>query len=1203
MEKWRKSRKLIVIFCTIILLACLMQSKPVIAAGYGLNKTSATIYTGSTVKLSVTGVNGAIKWSTANKKIATVSISGKVKGIKAGKTTVTAKVGSRKFTCNVIVKNPALSKSKVTIVKGKSYTIKLNGTSIKKVSSSNKNIATVNSKGKITARKKGTCKLTIMGKNGKKYICNVKVETPTLSNKSAKLVSGQSITLRLSGNTQKITWSSADKQIASVDGKGVVKAKNQGVTKITAKVNTASYTCILKIVDVKNTYTKAEWVYLLMQQMNASLSGNASAINYYFADTKGTPYGVSIETAYAYGILPDDTYQEDVPRFNPNATATREFAAVSIVRALGYSLESANSISCIDASDLNYPKEDYIAVKKGVINLIDGAFLPDNPVMSFEKGKAYTVIKTVLESTKVTTPVENTTYSSGVVQMKEDTISNYMIKDNENGTYQVILPSSREAKEIRAGSVFVLPANEEHPSQIALVAMNINVLQNGNIEIQGKKPANMAQVVSSIEFAGQGTIVPEQIEQLDRNVKCTYLPNGTVKGGNEAYYVESVGAAYQTIGGEISMPGKLHFDLGSGIKLGKNGKLKGTFDLEIPNITAKMDLDCSWSGIKIHEATASITEKAKTTVLLEYTAAQSEMAPGVSGTKELTRVPFPLGATGLSLDLVVSLFYDAKGKVSITYTLEATQGIQYKDGDFRYISEFKNSLDLPSVEASAKAGLQLGLNITAFEIWDIIGVDGKIGPGVTASMENHITEKLTCVDASLYMYLKIELNPETILGEFTNNVLHYQLEKTVYDQNSSPLNMKFHFENSKKVDACTYGKGKIEGYVYDGKSMESISGARIKLYFGGVLKDTVYSDSNGKYTISNLSPGTYNLAVSATDYSTFNVEQKVEKNSETYVESALMLLRNETDPAKIEGSIIDAVTGGQLSGVTVRIRKGWNQTSGTIVKELYADRYYNFWIEPGNYTLQAVADDYVTEAVNVAAVSGKQIRKDISLVPKNSPVGTNKMRIVLTWGVTPYDLDAHLFGPLIDGEGMFHTYWYKKNYYYGNTNAVNLDLDDRYSYGPETTTVNMMKKSGIYSFYVHDYSNRWLTNSQALSLSSAKVVVYLNGKHAGTFHVPAKRGGTVWHVFDYDAAAKQIIPRNKMRYSNSPSTLRDGGEDAGADIWSQQLDALFNLPNKEDEQQIEELDRGSREDGDAAAQEIKVEDEETLEVIYEDNTK
>ena len=78
-----------------------------------------------------------------------------------------------------------ISKTKTTIAKGFSKTLKITGTSKKvKWSSSNKSIVAVNSKGKITAKKTGTA--TIKAKvGGKTYKCKVTVIGPK---KAAKLV-------------------------------------------------------------------------------------------------------------------------------------------------------------------------------------------------------------------------------------------------------------------------------------------------------------------------------------------------------------------------------------------------------------------------------------------------------------------------------------------------------------------------------------------------------------------------------------------------------------------------------------------------------------------------------------------------------------------------------------------------------------------------------------------------------------------------------------------------------------------------------------------------------------------------------------------------------------------------------------------------------------------------------------------------------
>lgn len=54
--------------------------------------------------LKLAGVKGKVKWLTSNKKVATVSANGIVKGVKAGTAKITAKVGKKKYTCKITVK-------------------------------------------------------------------------------------------------------------------------------------------------------------------------------------------------------------------------------------------------------------------------------------------------------------------------------------------------------------------------------------------------------------------------------------------------------------------------------------------------------------------------------------------------------------------------------------------------------------------------------------------------------------------------------------------------------------------------------------------------------------------------------------------------------------------------------------------------------------------------------------------------------------------------------------------------------------------------------------------------------------------------------------------------------------------------------------------------------------------------------------------
>lgn len=144
-------------------------------------KASVTIYKGKTATVKATATPSAtVNYTSSNTKVATVnSKTGVIKGIKAGTVTITAKAGTLKTTCKVVIKNPAFSlvKSSATIKKGKTTTIRSKAAPAGKITytSSNKKVAAVNSKGVVKGIKKGKATITVKC-NGitKKFVVTVK---------------------------------------------------------------------------------------------------------------------------------------------------------------------------------------------------------------------------------------------------------------------------------------------------------------------------------------------------------------------------------------------------------------------------------------------------------------------------------------------------------------------------------------------------------------------------------------------------------------------------------------------------------------------------------------------------------------------------------------------------------------------------------------------------------------------------------------------------------------------------------------------------------------------------------------------------------------------------------------------------------------------------------------------------------------------
>lgn len=150
-----------------------------------------------------------------------------------------------------------LPAKQLTLKKGKSFTLKtkvtVSGKASKKViyKTSNKKIATVSVKGKITAKKKGTAKITIYSKADKKKKCTITVTVGTpvtkvkLNKKTSKMTVGKKQTLKATVTPKKasskaVVWKSSDKKIATVTSKGVVKAKKAGTVTIIATAKDGS---------------------------------------------------------------------------------------------------------------------------------------------------------------------------------------------------------------------------------------------------------------------------------------------------------------------------------------------------------------------------------------------------------------------------------------------------------------------------------------------------------------------------------------------------------------------------------------------------------------------------------------------------------------------------------------------------------------------------------------------------------------------------------------------------------------------------------------------------------------------------------------------------------------------------------------------------------------------------------------------------
>ncbi len=224
------------------------------------SSASVTLEPGKTVTRTVKMRNSSLTskqmtilnadWSSSNTSVATVS-NGTVTAVAPGKATITAKVGSKSLSFEVVVPvRPTavnISKTSMTINVGKvdqlSATVVPSGTGIGITwSSSNTAVAQVSSDGYVTANGIGTCTITASAGSYASASCTVTVLSPAtaveIGAASLELEKGSthklSASLTPSNSTDSVTWASSDTSVVTVSQSGLITAVGTGKATVTA---------------------------------------------------------------------------------------------------------------------------------------------------------------------------------------------------------------------------------------------------------------------------------------------------------------------------------------------------------------------------------------------------------------------------------------------------------------------------------------------------------------------------------------------------------------------------------------------------------------------------------------------------------------------------------------------------------------------------------------------------------------------------------------------------------------------------------------------------------------------------------------------------------------------------------------------------------------------------------------------------------
>ncbi|OBS95684.1 polymer-forming cytoskeletal family protein [Vibrio tasmaniensis] len=213
------------------------------------------------------------------------------------------------------------------------------------------------------------------------------------------------------------------------------------------------------------------------------------------------------------------------------------------------------------------------------------------------------------------------------------------------------------------------------------------------------------------------------------------------------------------------------------------------------------------------------------------------------------------------------------------------------------------------------------------------------------------------------------------------------------------------------------------------------------------------------------------------------------------------------DETTVTGTVLDAETGNPIAGADVTLTDNAGHSYTTVTDQ------------SGNYSVSGPVVDQGTVTIeqegsitsSFLVPSGEDTNGGVTAI--SEVLEETDMRIVVTWGESPRDMDNHLW--LYDtenGNELDHIYYRDMSHDLGEGNVVQQDVDDTNGGGPETITIPNYQDADMH-YSVHNYTSRsWDVDG----VEDVQVQVFVGDTLVETFSpdLSENPSGDHWHVFD-----------------------------------------------------------------------------------------
>jgi uncharacterized repeat protein (TIGR02543 family) len=556
--------------------------------------------------------------------------------------------------------------------------------------------------------------------------------------------------------------------------------------------------------------TRAAWISSLVSTFGMTVEEDNYPDNYYSDISSSDSCYKDIMEAVEFGLI---SLEAGAP-FEPDAAATREFAAVTMNHCLGYQF-NGSSYTYSDYTDV--AEEDrasvQIAVDQGWLSLTDGKFLPNEPITSAESTAMIADAQKVLDTRKAPVSDSGVEFADGVIVIPDGTDVSC---DADNNIVVINCPVSISSGRIFGYWINGIPG--------AGKASSVTVDGDKTIIKTTTEGYTYSDCFKKLNISGDSGLYESSYSPAE-NTTLTTESGDRVNIDVSDYEIEKLGGA-----GDSKITKEIH--------------IHPTFSVNGSNVETSFSIDI----VNIH-----IPYKIE--LLDKYAYAEVDADISMSGSISIDGLEgmntIPIGEfTTVFGNVVLEMAYNASGRITLQWKGTMGLGMEISDGKFRLIENFEKKEFSLAAEVDVKAGPRLS--------WDCTLLHGS--NGISAQLYAEAGAELKylmkaydsgtpriCQTMIAWLYADAGASAECFDKSWSDSWV-------LYDASNSPVRSYTHVEDGVEVSSCSRGDYycgntslHLDKYTYNTSRLSKYHTAVTGKYYDSATSSVV---SLFKYTLS-----------------------------------------------------------------------------------------------------------------------------------------------------------------------------------------------------------------------------------------------------------------------------------------------------------------------------------------------------------------